>query len=152
MAGDWPWTDYRPGQHRVVYFLRSGEMLTTACLVGYALLFANPDSTFAVSSAFSWLRTLVTQRGDIWAAIAVALAFTGPLALAFDSGTLRIASLFSQGVFFLLLANSVRLGAPPSLLFGTLIICGGWLVVRALALFWFHWHAGEGQRGERRGR
>lgn len=149
LAGDWPWTDYEPGRPRFVYFLCSGEALTTIVLTFYAITFSWRGSTFATSAAFSWMRDLADHRTGVWTAIALALAFTGPLALAMDSGSLRILSMFSQGIFFLFLANSVRLGAPPSLLFATVLVSGCWLIVRAVSLVRHHWRGGR--RAEQRG-
>lgn len=148
-AADWPWSDHRPeGHSRWTYFIRSGEALTSAFLATYAAIFVWPGSTFATSPAFAWLRQLVRDHGGFWVALALALAITGPYALWKDSGALRILSMASQGVFFLLLANSVRLGAPPSLLAATLTVAGVWLMVRATFLLRHHLRWG-GRRGER---
>lgn len=144
--GHWPWTDHRPSWPRGVLFLASGECVTTLFLACYAVVFANPDSTFSTSVAFSWIRSITAgaYHGEAWAAISVALALTGPVALWENSGVLRMLSLVSQGIFFLLLANSVRMGAPASLLFATLLISGSWLILRAVSLAWHFWRLGGG--------
>jgi hypothetical protein len=149
LVGDWPWTDFRPGQRRLALFFASGEALTTIFLAAYAVIFVWPGSTFATSPAFALLRTAVDHRGGFWGALAIALAITGPVALAMDSGSLRILSLTSQGVFFLFLANSIRLGAPVSFLFGMVLVSGCWLVLRAASLVRHHWQGGrrDGRRG-----
>jgi hypothetical protein len=147
-AADWRWSDHRPeGHSRWTYFARSGEALTSLFLASFAAIFLWPGSTFATAAAFAWLRQLVAGHGGVWVAVAVALAITGPYALWQDSGALRILSTASQGAFFILLANSVRLGAPPSLLAATLVLSGLWLLVRAAFLLRHHWRWG-GRRGE----
>jgi hypothetical protein len=148
LVGDWPWTDYRPGQHRLGLFLCSGEALTTIFLAAYAAIVIWPGSTFATAPAFALLRDMVDHRAGFWGVLAIALAITGPVALAMDSGSLRILSLTSQGVFFLFLANSVRLGAPASFLLGMVLASGCWLILRAVSLVRHHWQGGR--RDERR--
>jgi hypothetical protein len=149
LVGDWPWTDSRPDQHRLGLFLASGEALTTIFLAAYAVIVIWPGSTFATSPAFALLRDLADHRAGFWGVIAVALAITGPVALAMDSGSLRILSLVSQGLFFLFLANSVRLGTPASFLLGMVLASGCWLILRATALVRHHWQGGrrDGRRG-----
>lgn len=141
----WPWTDADPARvARPVQFARSGEALTSACLLAYAAIFLWPGSTFAVAPVLAWLRATSDGRPGPWAALALALAITGPLALWWDSGMLRILSLGSQAGFFLVLANAVRLGSPPGLLIATLALLGAWSAGRAATLARAHWRGGGG--------
>lgn len=145
---DWKWSDHHPAGHtRWTYFVRSGEAVTTALLAAYAAVILWPGNHFAHGEAWAWLRALTGGHAGPWAAMAVALAITGPWALWQDSGSLRVLSMVSQGAFFLLLANTVRAASPPGLLLATLLVCGLWLVVRALFLLRHHLRRG-GRGGE----
>lgn len=145
---NWPWSDADPVKDtRFTYFLRSGELFTTLILAGIALIFWLPGSTYKTASVYTWLRSLVPVFPGIWVIVAIGLSLTGIVALAMDSGTMRILSNMSQGLFFLLVANSARVGAPPSILLVVLAIGGCLLIVRAIVVFRNHWHRGGVRHG-----
>lgn len=140
---DWPWSDANPSRDtRFTYFLRSGELFTTILLAGFAVIFWLPGSTFHTAGTYTWLRSLLGGHPGLWVIVAIGLSFTGVVALWLDSGLMRVLSNVSQGVFFLLLANSVRLGAPPSVLLVVLVISGGLLITRSTVVLRNHWIGG----------
>jgi hypothetical protein len=142
----WSWTDFGSPltqRGRWYIFARSGEALTAMLLTVYAVIFLLPGSTLTTSASWAWLINLSHQRSEPWAVMAFALSVTGPLAVGMDEGRLRVLSLASQGVFFVLLGISVFQAVPRGLGWSTFMLAGLWLLWRAGTLVRYHTTRGE---------